>query len=63
MQLFLSGLISLIRCEFKERNNVDLYIKKKRYEPEITEETLGKAKSKEYQHRIEIIQTRFMFIP
>ena len=58
-QFFLSGLMSLIRCEFKEGNNIDLDIKKRMYEPEITEETLENAKSNQYQNTIEIIQTKF----
>ena len=38
----LSGLMSLIRCEFKGYSFISLYLEKSHYEPEITEETLRK---------------------
>ena len=59
----LSGLMSLIRCEFKGHSlkGVQFYFEKGQYEPEITEESLEKFNSKEYENRIEIIQTRINF--
>ena len=59
----LFGLMSLIRCRFKERYTfvepeVKLYLEKSQYEPEITEETLRHFKSRDDQNRIEIIQTK-----
>ena len=55
----LSGLMSLIRCEFRLGLDViGLVLEKSRYELEITEETLRDFKSKDDQNRIEIIQTK-----
>ena len=51
-----SGLMSLIRCEFKRA--IKLTLEKSRHEPEITEETLKNFSSTEDQNRIEIIQTK-----
>ena len=48
-------LMSLIRCEFKVKEWVNLILEKSQYEPEIT----GKLNSKLYQNRLEITQTRF----
>ena len=55
----LSGLMSLIRCEFKVEEQVSLILEKSQYEPEVTGKSLEKLNSKQYQNRIEIIQTRF----
>ena len=55
---FLSGLISLIRCEFKGDYDVYLNIEKSQNEPEITEETLRKFSFNKYPNRIEFIQTK-----
>ena len=55
----LSALMSLIRCEFKVEEWVSLILEKSWYEPEITGKSLEKLNSKQYQNRIEIIQTRF----
>ena len=52
----LSGLMSLIRCEFETL--VNLHLPKSQYEPEITEETLRNFNSRDDQNRIEIIQTQ-----
>ena len=55
----LSGLMSLIRCEFKGRiTTVTLILEKSRYEPEIIEETLRHFNSRDDHNRIEIIQTK-----
>ena len=54
----LSGLMSLIRCEFKWIRQVSLYLEKSQYESEVTGETLGNFKSRDDQNRIEIIQTK-----
>ena len=54
----LSGLMSLIRCEFKGYICVNLTLEKSRYESEITVETLGNFTSMDDQNRIEIIQTK-----
>ena len=53
----LSGLMSLIRCELK--GAIGLHLEKGQYEPDITGKSLQKLNSKQYQNRIEIIQTRF----
>ena len=53
----LFGLMSLIRCEFKRRY-VHVHVEKSWYEPEITGKSLEKLNSKQYQNRIEIIQTK-----
>ena len=54
----LSGLMSLIRCEFKGRPEVRLILEKSRYESEITRKTLRHFKSRDDHNRIEIIQTK-----
>ena len=58
----LSGLMSLIRCEFKHPSayhpSAYLTLEKSWYEQEITEETLRNFKSRDDQNRIEIIQTK-----
>ena len=58
----LSGLMSLIRCEFKWRHGLDviliLMLDKSQDESEVTEETLRNFNSRDYQKRIEIIQTK-----
>ena len=53
----LSGLMSLIRCELK--GAIGLHLEKGQYEQEMTGKSLEKLNSKQYQNRIEIIQTRF----
>ena len=54
----LSGLMSLIRCEFKGDYGAYLNIEKSQNEPEITEETLRNLSFNEYSNRIEFIQTK-----
>ena len=48
--------MSLIRCEFK--GSLSLTLRKSRYEPEITAETLRNFTSNDDHNRIEIIQTK-----
>ena len=54
----LSSLMSFIRCEFKGRVWLKLYLEKSQYESEVTEESLRNFFSKDDQNRIEIIQTK-----
>ena len=56
----LSGLMSLIRCEFKGRYGLDviLILDKSQDESEVTEETLRNFNSRDDQNRIEMIQTK-----
>ena len=58
IDFILSGLMSLIRCEFKGNRFVILRLEKSRYESEVTEETLRNFTSRDDQNRIEIIQTK-----
>ena len=55
--------MSLIRCEFKGHylKGVDFYLERSQYESVITDKSLEKFNSKEYENRIEIIQTRINF--
>ena len=54
----LSGLMSLIRCEFKHHSIVNMIFEKSQDESEVTEETLRNFTSRDDQNRIEIIQTK-----
>ena len=59
IEFILSGLMSLIRCDFALiYKTLLLRLEKSQYEPEVTGETLGNFKSRDDHNRIEIIQTK-----
>ena len=58
----LSGLMSLIRCEFKEFTQVILILEKSWYESEVTGKTLRHFNSRDDTNRIKFIQTKWLML-